>query len=333
MQEHSSPAALFDAARAIVLAERDASKSLLQRRLKIGFASAVDLVEKLHSIGIVSPANPANYRIVAQVEPVLARHSHEQRLVRSLRDLALTFVECSEEGIQPHSLVTSLCLDRHEIKMSHTQAGSAARRVLLAPGSSPVLDVALAIGALTDLAQGEAWVHIERELRQVCSLVDRPYTPVSDGYDKVCRAYTRALRYLERRILDGEDPHTRVWDAFIPMAYIPQGKERGAVDTTHPEHVVPCKVLAVEATRLLRGGLSFQVVQSWIQPYLVVVWIAQDQAHRLDKGSHRHLQYAMPDGWQFGVGCLYARLHEIGLVFDAPEQAPCVESCRGTDSA
>ena len=66
-----------------------------------------------------------------------------------------------------------------------------------------------------------------------------------------------------------------------------KGRQRGEVTATHPEHVVPCKSLAMEATRLLRGGMNFDAVQHWVQPYLVVVWIEKTQADRFDRGGDR----------------------------------------------
>ena len=54
--------ALFDQAVAIVVRDRKASTSYLQRRLQIGYNRAASLIERLEEEGIVSPANHAGKR-------------------------------------------------------------------------------------------------------------------------------------------------------------------------------------------------------------------------------------------------------------------------------
>ena len=102
---------LLDAAEALVLRHRQASKSLLQRHLQIGYATALMLMEGLEQRGVVTPPNPHGHRILARLESSLSRHSGTERTARSLCDLALTFFECREEGFEPHSMATALCLD------------------------------------------------------------------------------------------------------------------------------------------------------------------------------------------------------------------------------
>lgn len=322
---------LLDAAQAIVVDNRQATKSLLQRRLKVGQATALIIMELLQQRGIVTPPNPEGYRIVTRIDDSLPRHSETERTAASLRDLALTFVECREEGFDPHSLVTSLCLDVPALTLTHTAAKRIAKKVLGTPTETPVTELAVAIGQAVNLGHSDNWPVFEVQLRSSCAVVDRPVSPVVDHADKVERAYARAFRYLDRRIRDGEDPHSRVWDAFVPMAYVPHGRQRGEVAATHPEHVVPCKSLAVEATRLLRSGMNFEVVQRWIQPYLVVVWIESNQADRFDKGGDlKHLKYAMPDDWAYGVGCRFERLHIAGIAFDSPPDSFCLADCKNS---
>lgn len=328
MSSSTDLVALLDAAQALITNNRVASKSLLQRRLKIGFAQAVALMEQLQQRGVVTAPNPDNYRILARMDSSSPRHSEMDRTVRSLRDLALTFLECREEGFEPHSLATALCLDVPALELTHTVAKRIANVALDASTAAPVTDVALALGRATEVGQIHNWPVVEAELRRACAAVDRPLSPMDEPGEKVNRAFGRVFRYLERRIRDGEDPHSRVWDAFIPMAYVPQGRQRGALIATHPEHVVPCKDLAIEATRLLRGGLGFEAVQRWIQPYLVVIWIEKAHADRFDRGGDlKDLKHAMPNGWKYGVGCRFERLHLAGVDFDPPEDHGCAEEC------
>ena len=319
---------LLEAAQTVIVENRVATTSLLQRRLKVAYARALMLMEQLQQRGTVTSPNPNGYRIVTRMETSLPRHSETQRSARSLRDLALTFLECREEAFDPHSLVTSLCLDVPALKLTHTAVKTIAKTVLDTPSATPLTDLAVAIGRSTKLGQSDDWPTVEEQLRSACAAIDRPLSPVVSHDDKVRRAYARAFRYLDRRIRDGQEPHSRVWDAFVPMAYVPQGRQRGDVAATHPEHVVPCKSLAMEATRLLRGGLDFEAVQRWIQPYLLVVWIEKGHAYRFDKGGDlKHLKYAMPSDWTYGVGCRFKRLHLAGIAFDAPQDNPCLSEC------
>src|SRR5690606_27107467 len=53
---------LYDKAVAIVLRDRKASTSYLQRRLSIGYNRAADLIERMEQDGIISPANATGKR-------------------------------------------------------------------------------------------------------------------------------------------------------------------------------------------------------------------------------------------------------------------------------
>ena len=58
----SSGDALYDRAVAIVLRDRKASTSYVQRRLQIGYNRAATLIEKMEEEGVISPANHAGRR-------------------------------------------------------------------------------------------------------------------------------------------------------------------------------------------------------------------------------------------------------------------------------
>ena len=53
---------LYDRAVAIVLRDRKASTSYLQRRLGIGYNRAADLIERMESDGLISPASATGKR-------------------------------------------------------------------------------------------------------------------------------------------------------------------------------------------------------------------------------------------------------------------------------
>lgn len=58
---------LYDRAVAIILRDRKASTSYLQRRLSIGYNRAADLIERMEGEGLISAANHAGKReILAQ---------------------------------------------------------------------------------------------------------------------------------------------------------------------------------------------------------------------------------------------------------------------------
>ena len=53
---------LYDRAVAIVLRDRKASTSYVQRRLSIGYNRAADLIERMEREGLISPANSVGRR-------------------------------------------------------------------------------------------------------------------------------------------------------------------------------------------------------------------------------------------------------------------------------
>jgi S-DNA-T family DNA segregation ATPase FtsK/SpoIIIE len=53
---------LYDQAVAVVLRDRKASTSYIQRRLSIGYNRAASIIEKMEQEGIVGPANHAGKR-------------------------------------------------------------------------------------------------------------------------------------------------------------------------------------------------------------------------------------------------------------------------------
>lgn len=55
---------LFDAAADLVRSRREASVSLLQRRLELGYAEAVDLMAQLEVAGVVVPPDATGARVV-----------------------------------------------------------------------------------------------------------------------------------------------------------------------------------------------------------------------------------------------------------------------------
>ncbi len=54
--------ALYDKAVAVVIRDRKASTSYVQRRLQIGYNRAATLIERMEEEGVISPANHAGKR-------------------------------------------------------------------------------------------------------------------------------------------------------------------------------------------------------------------------------------------------------------------------------
>jgi len=53
---------LFESAKAVLIKEREVSISLLQRRLTLGYAKAIDLMAALEQGGVVTQLNAENIR-------------------------------------------------------------------------------------------------------------------------------------------------------------------------------------------------------------------------------------------------------------------------------
>ncbi len=69
--------------------------------------------------------------------------------------------------------------------------------------------------------------------------------------------------------------------------------------------------------------MSETVVAEWIEPYIRIVMIDTVHASLLD--GPMKLKISMPSGWDFGAGCIYARLHELNIDFVVPEDGPDCE--------
>ena len=71
---------------------------------------------------------------------------------------------------------------------------------------------------------------------------------------------------------------------------------------------------------LLSHGIPEDAVAEWIEPYLRIVIINDIDRIKLD-GPLR-LRTVMPENWQFGGDCIYARLHVLGIEFTPPTEGP-----------
>ena len=67
--EDGVPNELYDQAVAVVLRDRKASTSYVQRRLQIGYNRAASIMERMEQEGIVGPANHAGKRGIFRDAP------------------------------------------------------------------------------------------------------------------------------------------------------------------------------------------------------------------------------------------------------------------------
>lgn len=166
---------------------------------------------------------------------------------------------------------------------------------------------------------------IRDEIVNRCSAEERPLVFIWDQAICVERSFARAARYL-RRVAAGEAPaHSRVVEVFIPNDFVPRG--RGKRGGGHAEHVVPCALLRDISIRRYNAGATEAEVADFLQQNVVIVDILPEQQQRLDgkkANGGLDLKTTMPEGWEFGRDCIFARLHEANIPFDPPPNwVPC----------
>lgn len=300
----------------ILYEHRSASAALLQRHLEIGYGEAMKLLAQLASIGLVEAPNPlGRYRFRSNVLLELSQTA-EERHARLLRDLALYLLEC-RGGADTRCVQLIL----HPLACDMSALSNAAAQVA-ADNPEPVWELAKALAALAPLVPTDspAW---NRALEVACR-GERPLPHHLDGTaaERLHNSLVRAVRYLEKRMYDGWGPHSRCLEYFVPDALLPQGRGLEG-NPTHREHVVPCVLLCEEATQMLKHAIAVDEVAKWIEPYLRIVCIDPQFAAKMDVALR--LKTTMPQGWAFGRGCIYARLHEADILFTPPEPSPvCV---------
>lgn len=190
---------------------------------------------------------------------------------------------------------------------------------------------------LTQVAQHLAdWAHadlrwpaqtIADEIIELCAEHERPMAKAGSikcDLEQTDRTFLRLARYLRRMMTDDTSLHSRVFEWFIPMGFVPQGIGRRGQN--YPEHVVPCIYLRNAAFDLYRRGKSIEQVAGFLRRNLVVVWISAEEASHLDRSKHRGgrgLKTTMPDRWTFENGCIFARLHDAGIEFSPPSGYAC----------
>jgi hypothetical protein len=311
----------------LVVSERRASISFLQRRLYIGYAQALRLVASLASAGVVEEPNPEGRYHVALAR--LERHDrHASPLachVRTLADLALYLVES-------HGYENTECVPMLAAPFTYRKEDLVplVAEVLANRPHDRVAAVALMLSTLPEVTArfraSDAREALLAEVRRLPGAIDR-------GMDKTSWRHAgmlRAVRYIERRSMENITAHSRPFELFLHDTLVPQGRAL-EVHGQHREHVVPCAFLREKAAQLLAHGIPEDEVSEWLEPYVRIVLIDEADADRLD--CREGLRDVMPASWHFGRNCMYQRLHHIGVRFAPPAEGPGCACAAGVGRA
>lgn len=310
------PADLLSVAADLVLRERRASVSLLQRRLSIGYSQALRLLASLAGAGVVEEPNPAGRYHVAlsRLAPRIAKASPLACHVRTLADLALYLVE--SHGYENTQCVPVLAAP---FAYGKEQLVPLVAEVLAASPKDPVAAVALALSTLPEVAVRLPASEVREALLAEVGRLPEPIERSADRDSWRRAGMLRAVRYIERRMMEDVTAHSRPFEFFVHDSLLPQGCAF-EVQEPYREHVVPCAFLREKAVQLLGYGLPADEVSDWLEPYVRIVLIEKADAKRLDGAEG--LRDVMPDGWQFGRSCVYQRLHHVNIRFTPPAEGP-----------
>lgn len=305
------------AAAEVVVRERCASISLLQRRLKIGYAKAQQIMAALAARGVVEEPNPNGYYHVAL--SLLTRSEGTQPPqtihVRLIHDLALYLLE-------NHGYESTVCVQKilaAPFKANRNELRDVVRTAMGAHQQESLFDVAKAIARMPAFSAAAPLEQIEQELQEACAATEVTATRPESIEEGRLMGLLHATRYLKRRTMEGFAPHSRAIEAFVHQSLLPHGQAHSKT-ALYREHVVPCLLVQEKATELLRHGIPEVAVAEWIEPYVRIVRIEKTDAKQLD--GPLKLKTAMPEFWQFGRDCIYARLHVLGIEFIPPKEGP-----------
>lgn len=307
---------LVMAASDVAVRERHATVSLLQRRLRIGYTSARQILNELELRRVLDAPNAdgLHHAALHLLTPTEGKQPAQQVHVRLIRDLALYLLE--NHGYESTVAVKILA---DPFKASRNELRELVREAMGLERSKSLFSVALAIAHLPQFASSVPAESIHQDLQAECARTEvRTERPDSAMRGRLAGLFY-ATRYLKRRIMEGLAPHSRAVEAFVHQSLLPHGQAHSAT-ATYREHVVPCVLVQAKATELLRHGIPEAIVAEWIEPFVRIVRIDKADAKQLD--GPLGLKQVMPDGWQFGHGCVYARLHQLEIDFAPPADGP-----------
>lgn len=304
---------------AIGIAEREGvvSISLLQRRMRVGYTRANSLMCALAENGVLGARNPHGLHLLhsSRLQPMDSGATPETVHTRLIHDLAWY-------ALETHQYENTDCVQILSEGVAHRDAIRAVVASVVGTGPRHALlpEVALAIARMPTFNARVPTQAIELGLMAACEASDVRESRPNTSEEVRLRGMFFACRYLKRRLMEGMAPHSRVVEHFVHVDHLPQGAAVLIVDQGHHEHVVPCVFAVRKASELLLSGLAEQAVAEWIEPYVRVVRINKADADELD--TRLRLKTAMPPNWEFGRDCMYARLHELEIAFEAPKDGP-----------
>lgn len=310
------PSIIHEAAADLVLRERSAAPELLLQQLQIDPTEAQRIIKNLAMEGVLEEPNPyGRYHVALRKLHVCGKEQPAADVhVRILRDLSQYFLENhgQENTKAVKILVDDFGYHRDELRES-------VRRTLATNPGDQLVAVALALAGLPRMTERFPVPDIASALVTSCMNARPKLSRQTDVVSRRRDGLVYAMRYLERRIMQGLAPHSRAVDYFVHNSLLPHGR---AIDvrTIHHEHVVPCAYVQAKATTLLRHGIPAEEVAEWIEPYLRVVEIEKIDAKRLD--GPEGLKDTMPEPWDFGRDCVYQRLHRLNIAFRPPVEGP-----------
>jgi len=124
---------------------------------------------------------------------------------------------------------------------------------------------------------------------------------------KTCRLLVSHFRHC---LEYGRGFHSRLFEHMLhpEIQFVFVGKSVSiSKDTpTHPEHVVPCAFMINECTRLIKEGVSDELIASLLEKHWKLALISKEEQRRLD--CELGLKSTMPLGWRFEDGDTFARL-------------------------
>ena len=310
------------AAAATLASAQWASVGLLQRRFKLGYAKALDLMAALEGDGIVSALRPDG-----------------NRLLRTAPDFSIFAEQVFETALYFHEMERQQNVgDTRAIRLLSPYPTGAVRvrtfmRGLYQNEGLSLKEAALRLaqwnpdGAADPYSTSQLGTYIGHLCDDHAAIVlDNPWPT-----DAVERAFYRLARYLHREWAQTVPGNSRVFESFIAAAYVPRGQShRGG---GHAEHVVPCQYLRTHCIGMFQAGATLHDVARTCGENLAIVDIHPEEKDRLDRSVRRGglgLKVAMPAGWSVGKGCVFERLHRAGIAFDPPASMAACDHRNGS---
>lgn len=318
---------LLASATQFLLQEKRFSIALLQRKFRLGFSEALKLKDELSQAHVIEEPNPHGHFHISRhlLSDSIKKKDSIYIHALVLRNLALYLIE--HRGFESTKCL-ELLTQPYPYERNH-QALRSLAKACIAESSEPLSTLALQLSETPSMANKIAPSLTKELLLQLCQEICIDIPDRSDSYAMRLSGLKHAMLYLHRRQLENIGSSSRTFETFIHDDLLTLIKAQNVSEETpiHREHVVPCALLRDKAIELLRHGISSDEVALWIEPFIRIVLIQKSDAYKLDHTLK--LKYSMPEGWTFGAGCIYERLHKGDIPFTvSTSDIQC--NCRAT---